>query len=195
MHSLSTSFVLGYHGCSKATAEAVLSGEKFKPSENDHDWLGTGVYFWEANPSRGLHYYRESQRRQKRDGDDATVVGAVINLGYCFDLLSLKAAETLAQNYSDMVELLAKVGADIPENQVGSDKVKRYLDCAVINFMHSSRDEEGLQPFDCVRAAFFEGKAAFPGSGFLEKTHIQIAVRNDQMIKGVFRVPPADLDL
>lgn len=43
-------------------------------------------------------------------------------------------------------------------------------------------------PFDTVKGVFVEGEQAYPGSGFSDKTHIQIAVRNPKMIKGVFRV-------
>ena len=32
-----------------------------------------------------------------------------------------------------------------------------------------------------------------PSSGFYEKTHIQIAVRNPDCIKGIFRVPQTQL--
>lgn len=42
--------MLGYHGCSAETAEKVLKGEKFEISRNPYDWLGEGIYFWEANP-------------------------------------------------------------------------------------------------------------------------------------------------
>lgn len=54
MHRLSSSFVLGYHGCDQSVGEALLRGEPFRISNNDYDWLGPGVYFWEANPERGL---------------------------------------------------------------------------------------------------------------------------------------------
>lgn len=39
--------VIAYHGCDVETAERLLSGEPFKPSQNDYDWLGEGIYFWE----------------------------------------------------------------------------------------------------------------------------------------------------
>jgi hypothetical protein len=42
MHSLSTSFVLGYHGCDRETGERLLLNEPFRPSENTYDWLGKG---------------------------------------------------------------------------------------------------------------------------------------------------------
>lgn len=40
--------VIGYHGCDAATADVVLSGNySLQPSDNDYDWLGKGIYFWE----------------------------------------------------------------------------------------------------------------------------------------------------
>jgi hypothetical protein len=42
-------WVLGYHGCDREVGEAVLAGEtELLPSENDWDWLGTGIYFCEG---------------------------------------------------------------------------------------------------------------------------------------------------
>ncbi|TSA32147.1 MAG: hypothetical protein D4R64_16610 [Porphyromonadaceae bacterium] len=37
-----------------------------------------------------------------------------------------------------------------------------------------------------VRGVFFEGKELYPNSGFREKNHIQICVRNPNCIKGYF---------
>jgi hypothetical protein len=39
-----------------------------------------------------------------------------------------------------------------------------------------------------------EGDPVYPAAGFCEKTHIQIAVRNPSLIKGVFRVPHEHLE-
>lgn len=65
----------------------------------------------------------------------------------------------------------------------------RYLDRAVIEYLHAARATQDQPPFDTVRALFPESKPLYPGAGFLAKTHIQICVRNPAMIKGVFRVP------
>jgi len=42
---------------------------------------------------------------------------------------------------------------------------------------------------DSVKGVFTEGKLLYPDSGFDEKTHTQIVVRNPHCIKGVFRAP------
>ena len=48
----------------------------------------------------------------------------------------------------------------------------------------------GLTEFEIVRGAFEEGPSAFPGSKIREQTHIQLAVRDAQVIVGVFRPVP-----
>lgn len=64
MHTLSSTFVLGYHGCDRTVGEKLLSGEDFKKSENSYDWLGAGIYFWENNPKRGLDFAREMSKQE-----------------------------------------------------------------------------------------------------------------------------------
>jgi hypothetical protein len=187
-HRLSTSFVLGYRGCTKIVAERLLSGKRFKQSKNSYDWLGTGIYFWEANPARALEYVREAQVRKKLDANDVAVVGAVIDLGFCLDLLSSKSISLVLQAYRGFHSLVSMSGQTMPTNRGGSDLLLRDLDCAVLNYLHESRKEEREIGFDTVRGVFIEGSALYPGSGFFEKSHIQICVRRSIQIKGVFRV-------
>src|SRR5271155_2352654 len=63
LHRLS-SFILGYHGCDRKVGERLLEGAAFKPSDNDYDWLGPGIYFWEANPRRALEFATETANRK-----------------------------------------------------------------------------------------------------------------------------------
>jgi hypothetical protein len=191
VHSLSTSFVLGYHGCDRGTGERLLLNQPFRPSENSYDWLGSGIYFWEANPTRALEWARQRANRPFR-GDKSTydpfVVGAVIDPGFCLDLTSSSGIHAVQAAYENFQSLAAASGARMPENIGGADYLLRNLDCAVINFLHRLRDRAGEQPFDTVRGVFVEGSRIYTNSGFREKTHIQICVRNSANIHGVFRV-------
>ena len=81
MHRLSSCFVLGYHGCDTDVGEQLLAGEAFQPSDNDYDWLGPGIYVWEANPRRGLEFATEAMRRRGSGISQPFVIGAVIDLG------------------------------------------------------------------------------------------------------------------
>ena len=51
------SFILGFHGCDESVKDSLLLGKaKLKPSNNEYDWLGSGIYFWENDPDRALSY-------------------------------------------------------------------------------------------------------------------------------------------
>lgn len=185
--------MLGYHGCSSTVAENLFAGNPFLPSENIYDWLGSGVYFWESNPRRGLEFYRETQVRKGRSQSDAAVVGAVIDLGYCLDLSSSRGVEAVANAHKDLKAIFKSLGKAMPKNRLGKDLLLRELDCGVIKHLHSSREKSGLQSFDTVRGVFQEGAKVYRNSGFKSRTHIQIAVRNLRKIRGVFRVPTEDI--
>jgi hypothetical protein len=193
VHKLTSAFILGYHGCDRRVAEDLLSGVPFAPSANDYDWLGEGVYFWEANPLRGIEFARE---KGARDGSvrEPYVVGAVIDLGFCLDLLSSTGTAAVASAYEDLRAHFEAAGKTMPSNTRGPDSLLRALDCAVVNHLHAVRERAELQAFDSVRGVFFEGGPSYPGSGFSKKAHIQICVRALSCIKGVFRVPNDQLN-
>lgn len=65
--------------------------------------------------------------------------------------------------------------------------VLRYLDCFLIEHVHSVNDyAEDVFYFDSVRGAFTEGKPAYPGTQFGDKNHIQVCLHNKNCIKGFF---------
>ena len=192
MHNLSASFVLGYHGCDRETGERILLNEPFRPSENAYDWLGSGIYFWEANPDRALDWAKQRAARKKsRNSTDPEpfVVGAVIDLGYCLDLISANGSHAVERAYEELKAFFDTSRDELPKNTGGEDFLHRKLDCMVINFLHQTRQESAKDPFDTVRGIFTEGELLYPTSGFRRKTHIQLCVRNLDNIKGVFRVP------
>ena len=187
------SFVLGYHGCDRALGEKVLAGEvDLVPSNNDYDWLGSGIYFWENNPQRALDWARLVQRHGKRSRQrirEPFVIGAVLDLGECLDLLESSSIRLVEDAYDSLSDSLLKIGAVPPVNvPVDGEPAVRRLDCAVIEYTHRARADSGKPPFDAVRAAFPEGAALYPGAGFQRRTHIQISVRSTAQIIGYFRL-------
>lgn len=177
--------VLGYHGCDADIAERLLAGEPFHRSQNDYDWLGTGVYFWEYGADRALRFARDQQRRGKLR--EPAVVGALVQLGHCFDLMDTSFTRDLAFAYASFRRHAGGKGEALPRNAGSSpDKKLRRLDCSVLNYYLDS-EERGGNAFDTVRGGFVEGDRAFPGSGIFRESHVQIAVRNLACILGVFR--------
>jgi hypothetical protein len=191
LHQLAASFVLGYHGCDKSVGERTLKGDPFRESNNDYDWLGPGIYFWEANPLRGLDFAREAKGRRASKIRRPFVIGSVISLGLCLDLTTTAGIEQVRAAHKSLEESVAAAGRELPENT--SDGFLRRLDCAVIQMVHTIRRARGEQSIDTVKGVFVEGRPIYDGSGFYERTHIQIAVRNSDCIKGVFRVPQTQL--
>jgi len=179
------SIVFGFHGCDEEVGHAVIAGAMpLKASENDYDWLGHGIYFWENAPHRAWQFACEQQKRGRIK--KPFVVGVILDLGNCMDLLDTHYHEFLKvghHSYKSMFpELIQKI-----TNKGGEDKVLRYLDCAIFQFVHFNLKATQEPPFDSIRCAFEEGTPTYPGSGILDKTHIQICVRNTRCIKGYFR--------
>lgn len=189
MYQVLPSYTLGFHGCDESVADAVLAGDShLKRSRNSYDWLGEGVYFWENSPTHALEYAIQLRNRPRRGGPKVrtpAVVGAIIELGYCLNLLDAEFLALVAEAFADLKRSHDAVGVPMPTNS--ADWLRRPLDCAVINAMHQTRIDQKLRPFDTVRAAFAEGGDLYPGSGISAKHHIQIAVRTRSSIKGYFR--------
>jgi hypothetical protein len=181
--------IIGYHGCDIATAELLLKGEPFRPSVNDYDWLGEGIYFWEYGPDRALRFAREQQQRGKVQ--TPAVVGALIQLGRCFDLMDTRFTHDLEQAYQRWEVLTRAHGMRLPENTGGPpDHKLRRRDCAVLNwYFNTVEDRQGVS-YDTVRCGFTEGSPVYQGSGIYRESHVQLAVRNPAAILGVFRPMP-----
>jgi len=199
MYSSLPSFVLGFHGCDKSVADDLVAGKtKLKISTNAYDWLGHGVYFWENSPQRALEYaqhIKENPGRCKEEIKTPSVVGAIINLGHCLNLLDAKSIQVVEEAYDSYVEVIKAAGYSLPGNEDpdgSGDLLLRPLDCAVIQHLHAIRELSKDPKFDSVRGMFAEGKRVYDGAGFHKKSHIQIAVRNPNCIKGYFRVMEPD---
>jgi hypothetical protein len=185
--------IVGYHGCDQETAEEVLhNGEHLKPSDNDYDWLGEGIYFWEFAPRRALQFAGE-KRDKRQKIKSPTVLGAYINLGRCFDLTDTEHTRQISEAFDRWREPYDKADVPMPENKsLGSDYddlILRYRDCAVINwYMTEIMDNQadGEYFFQTVRGVFEEGGPAFEGSAIQKKAHAQVAVRDPECIMGYF---------
>ena len=159
-------------------------------SQNDYDWLGHGVYFWEHNAQRAYEFAREVRDRPRHPAQKIrrpAVVGAIIELALCLNLLDSRYISLVTSAYEDLAAFQQDAGEPMPTNSGGADRLARRLDCAVIETLHATRTDRGEPSFDTVRAAFIEGEPIYRGAGFRSKNHIQLCVRNPACIKGYFR--------
>ena len=182
--------VIGYHSCDKEIGLEILNGKsQLVNSNNDWDWLGDGIYFWEQNPHRALEYAIEVQtghQFNKGKIKTAFVLGAIIQLGNCLNLIETESLKILAAAYDGLEKTNKQAGSKMPVN----NKADRKLDCAVLRYVHQSRIATNETPYDSIRSAFDEVIVVFPGASFSSRNHIQICVRNPDLIKGYFLPRP-----
>ncbi|MCG2613731.1 hypothetical protein LZZ85_05545 [Terrimonas sp. NA20] len=202
MYNTRPGLLIGFHGCDKVLQQQLLLDSTSIPiSNNPFDWLGHGMYFWENNYDRALEW-----AIKKCDGGDRVsepaVIGAVIDLAHCCDLLDDHFIRMVSLSYDLMATEYASIGRSLPVNKDAagdphSDKLIRFRDCATVEFMHKrfrnaianqiiSEGYTSLKPFDSVRSVFLEGGEAYPGAGISAKSHIQLCIRNPNCIKGFF---------
>jgi hypothetical protein len=178
--------IVGYHGCrddrSIEFGRRLLTGDEaiadWQQSANDNDWLGSGIYFWEHDLDRAREW----------SADKKTVIGALIQLGRCFDLLNFKFTTMLGDAFIDLSKLYAEQGKTLPRN-TGRELKNRKLDCLVIQHLMQGADKMSPEPpvFQTVRCAFEEGDPCFAGAMLRQQTHTQICVRDIRCILGIFR--------
>ncbi|RYD81520.1 MAG: hypothetical protein EOP53_06170 [Sphingobacteriales bacterium] len=182
--------VFGFHSCDREVGLAILNGEMdLNASNNAWDWLGGGIYFWEQNPGRALSYAEEcAEKKQYFAGEIKTpfVLGAIINLGNCLNLLEAESAPVLESAHDGLVQTTAKAELKMPVNK----NANRALDCAVIQYLHQSNIDNAIPAYDTIRSSFDEGEKVYAGSVFTKRLHIEVCVINPAMILGYYLPRP-----
>ena len=208
MYDVKPSLIIGFHGCELETRDAILNNpDVIKIGKRAYDWLGHGMYFWENNYDRALQWAEDKKKRGAIKSP--SVIGALLNLGYCCDLLDTRHVQTAKNYFEIMAASYQALGKPLPKNKdlpndKHKDKILRELDCTAIEVMHfeifkriqQDVRENGFSeytPFDSTRGAFTEGGPIFEGSGIFEKSHIQICIRNLNCVKGFF-LPRREID-
>ena len=181
---------IGFHGCDQSVVDKVIAGkENLLASTNDYDWLGSGIYFWENNEERAMEWAVELSKRPGSSVKQPAVIGAIIDLGYCFDLTDTAYLKELKKSYDFALEFSRISGIPLPVNKTlgnSTDLLLRKLDCYIIQTTHRINREANKRAYDSVRGVFWEGKPLYPNAGFAEKNHIQICICNPNCIKGYF---------
>lgn len=192
--------ILAYHGCDAVIRDNLVSGrmQHLDHSKNQYDWLGPGAYFFEDDYQRALMFAQASKdnpgkRYTIRPIVRPAVVGAVLQVQHWLDMTTQEGIQEFAEAYEPMVYRLTQNGKRVPTNEPANfddtEILLRGLDNAVFSYIHGTRDKRNdpkLPPFQAVRGAFSQGKAALPGSTFLDHTHVQIALRDNACVKGWF---------
>ena len=150
MYTSRTGLILGFHGTDESIVNDVLNGKAdLKEKDNDYDWLGHGIYFWDNSPSRAMEWAIELSKLKSSGVKKPAVIGAIIDLGYCLDLLDYKNLKFVKAGYNILEQMMAGHDAPMPQNRGGDADLKlRELDCAAIETLHKSMHDDNEKPFD-----------------------------------------------
>lgn len=183
---VSRSLVLGYHGCDLPIARKIVAGQiQQRPSRNEYDWLGSGLYFWEDSQARALRWAQEQSRSQQGRIKTPAILGAIIDLGNCLNLIDAEHLGLVKAAHEAYLEFCRNSGLEPAQNR-GKDMGSRKLDRAVFETLHHLRKQKSEQQFDTVRAFFVEGEPLYENAGLRSLDHVQICVRDPQKIIGYF---------
>lgn len=158
--------VYGYHGTSETLAQQILR-QGYQYSENDYDWLGRGVYFFQDAPSSAWEWASERYPREP------AVLRSIITLADCLDLVDTSAVEVVKLGFQMFYQRCQRLNLTLPRQT----KMAHRLDCAVLDQTVKFLAPLG-QSIRTVRGIFEEGEPIFPDSALTSKGHIQIAVRD-----------------
>jgi hypothetical protein len=182
--------VIGYHGTDRDTAEGLVKGDPFALSDNEYDWLGRGAYFWQDAPQRAWVWAEEKVRKaaEATRHNEPAVVGALLHLESCFDLLDPPMLDELRKEADAVRQMFKDAGKAVPQNSGG----RMRFDSAVIDYAIEAARDRG-EVFDSVRGLFAfddvpEPKPIWQGSGILAGAHIQIALRDVGCVHAVWPV-------
>lgn len=175
--------IVAFHGTKKSVADKLVAGQPFGPSSNDDDWLGHGVYFWEFAPQQAWWW---AERRY--GAANAAVVGSLLRLGRCIDLLDPRNAGLLRESHADLEKTMRAAGARMPRNA----NTHKYRDCAVFNWLYARLGAAGYAVESC-RAVFVPLQSGgmprlWERSGVFDGAHIHICVRQPENILAVWHV-------
>ncbi len=181
---ISRSLAIAFHGCEADLAAGLVNGKaELGASTNPYDWLGHGRYAWEDSPVRAWQWVNEAVKQGRIKVP--AVVGIVIDMGNCLNLVDAESLQLVREAYARYQIACRSSGIHEARNR-GPGFKARFLDCAVFEFLHLSREVDGLPAFDTVRGFFVEGSELYPGAGLRDRDHVQICVRNPHCIKGYF---------
>jgi hypothetical protein len=178
--------IIGYHGTRLSVAlDIVNRRRRFTVSRNRDDWLGHGTYFWEYAPQQAFWWAERRKKRQRWD-EPIAILGSMIRLGFCFDLLDPYNVRYLLEVHEEYRETAAAAGRKIPQNA----NHHKYLDCSVFQYAYAVVDDSGAEgPVDTARAVYVptgENKRVWSRSWISRGAHIQICVRHPACILGTW---------
>src|SRR5262249_36904046 len=134
----------------------------------------------------------------KKWAEEIAVLGSMIRLGNCFDLLDPENVRDLSELYQTHKRTVELAGGKIAANV----RSRKRLNGSVFEFAYAASEDEG-QSVDTCRAVFLpskdskrasnDDKMLRAGCGINPIAHVQICVRKPSCILGTWLVKPREV--
>jgi hypothetical protein len=165
---MSTTF-FGYHGTKGVYARQIVSSGYFKPSLDENDWLGSGVYFFEDDIKQAYYYCIKAKKYTSW-----AILWARIEADNVIDLTKL-------DHFEEFQKIAKKIKDRYLKTKEG--KPRKLINSVVLDMMYK------LKPYDVVRCHF-----EVPSGFVVDRTNVkamqtQLCVRNANCIKEFKEVP------
>ena len=180
--------VYGFHGNTRSRIERTIR-ENFVREGQSGDWLGAGLYFWQDAPNRAWDWAKNIARRdslakptEEMEEYQVMVVRLQTN-DHWIDLIEQSSWTTRFHRAANAMV----VGGWLPNqpNAIDPGNLQRPMlhkrDYAIIELAINLAFADHIA-VDAVRCAFVEGTPVFENSAIFDKTHVQITVRNPDVI-------------
>lgn len=175
--------IYGFHGNMQSRIDSVRNQE-YRREGLAGDWLGSGLYFWLDAPHRAWEWAdgvvaRAARPHRDKAAEEPGVVLAQLQFNeFWIDLIE---QTPWFDNFSLAAHNL--IAAGILPHQSGSLSAStlHMRDFAVIEKSMNDARLNGIL-VDAIRAAFVEGEPVAEHSAIYSKAHVQIAVRNPNII-------------
>lgn len=175
--------VLGFHVTSEEKGRSILR-TGFDKSHNKYDWLGNGAYFYQEAPGYAVRW----AVHERRGGpiENPFVIMVEVEWDGFLDLLDAGWADVLRTTYERLNSKARRTFAVVRKEQKPYEPTRRAtahpLDRYVVEAAIGVLRRKGVY-IRAVRAVFLDGLPIFDKSHLLDRTHIQIAVRDTSIVK------------
>jgi len=161
---------IGYHGTTEKHAQDIIICQHFTQSDDEDDWLGRGIYFFENDIQQAYNFCIKARKYK-----EWSIIKSNIKAGFIIDLTKIEDVTEFSK--------IAKSFRDRYYKKKDGTK-RELLNSVILNAMYN------IKQFDLVRGVF-----QIPETTKIYRTNIcfyqiQLCIRNKDCILDIEKVEP-----
>lgn len=159
---------IGFHGTNIDSANSILSSNKFLDSQDEEEWLGTGVYFFENDVQQAVNYIYKAKKVANYKS-----IQVNINTNKLLNLVDTKTNEQF-NNFAKKFQNRYKTRKDHTQ--------RKLINAVILDAMYK------LEPYEVVRGVFPVPNTNYAPRTNIQPMQIQVCVRKHDCISNIKEV-------